>query len=55
MDNFIIDFKIKDNNIVITYKNGLIKTFPYTKTNRKTLLDYLESEKNIYNCFFNIH
>ena len=48
MDNYIIDFKIKDNNIVITYKNGLQKIFPYTKTNRDTLLVFLESEKNIY-------
>ena len=47
-NKFIIDFKIKDNNITITYNDGLKKSFPYTKTNRETLLDYLESEKNIY-------
>ena len=47
-NKFIIDFKIKDNNITITYNDGLKKSFPYTKTNRDTLLDYLTSEKNIY-------
>ena len=48
MNKFIIDFKIKDNNIIITYNDGLKKSFPYTKTNRDTLIDYLTSEKNIY-------
>ncbi len=48
MNKFIIDFKIKDNNITITYNDGLKKSFPYTKTNRDTLIDYLTSEKNIY-------
>ena len=47
-NKFIIDFKIKDNNVTITYNDGLKKSFPYTKTNRENLLNFLKNEETIY-------